>query len=86
MVAGKYDKVEALVVAACGTGRALAFADKLKTIPSPSGQGIRIQPKFRMGAECWDEYSVVPVVAHDFANPITVNDQAITVVAPGSRA
>ena len=86
MQAGKYNGVKAMVVSAVGTGRALAFTDSMKTIPSPAGQGIRLQPKYRMGAECWDEYSVVPIVAHDFENPITVNDQKITVKAPGSRA
>lgn len=85
MSTGALNKIDAMVVSAIGTGRALAFADSIKTIPAPSGQGIRIQPKYRMGAECWDEYSVVPIVEHDFANPATT-DQAVTVVAPASHA
>lgn len=76
--------VYALVVSALGTGRALAFNSTMKTIPSPGGQGIRLQPKYRMGAECWDALSVVPIVETGFTNPATSGD--LKVIAPGSRA
>lgn len=82
LTAGALNGVLALVVSAIGTGRALAFQDAIKTIDSPDGQGIRIQPKYRMGAECWDELSVVPIVANDFENPVS---GAVKVLAPGSR-
>jgi hypothetical protein len=58
-----------IVCSAVGTGRALAFNSAIKQIPSPSGQGIRLQPKYRMGAECWDALSVVPIVKAGFAVP-----------------
>ena len=61
--------VVGIVCSAVGTGRALAFNSAIKQIPSPNGQGIRIQPKYRMGAECWDALSVVPIVKSDFAVP-----------------
>ncbi len=83
--AGTLDKVYGLVVSAIGTGRALAFNSVMKTIPSPLGQGIRLQPKYRMGAECWDGLSVVPVVETTFANPATA-EKKLAVTAPGSRA
>ena len=78
----KLDGVKALVVSAIGTGRALAFNSTMKTIPSPQGQGIRMQPKYRMGAECWDGLSVVPVVDNGFTNPSTGD---LKVLAPASR-
>lgn len=73
--------VEMLVVSGIGTGRALAFNSAIKMIDSPDGQGRRIQPKYRFGADCWDALSVVPVVNASFTAPAS----AITVKAPGSR-
>ena len=43
------------------------------------------QAKYRFGAECWDEYSVVPIVANGYTT-IGTKGQQFTVVAPGSRA
>ena len=82
LTAGALDGVEMLVVSAVGTGRALAFNAAIKMIDSPNGQGRRIQPKYRFGAKCWDELSVVPVVKSTFTLP----EGTITVKAPGSRA
>ena len=82
--AGALNGVKMLVVSGISTGRALAFNDAIKTVPSPDGQGIRIQPKYRFGAECWDALSVVPVVASDFTNPAT-KSALLTVKAPASR-
>lgn len=79
---GALNDVYALVVSAVGTGRALAFNSTMKTIPSPNGQGIRLQPKYRMGATCWDGLSVVPVVEEGFTNP---SNGSLVVKAPGSR-
>lgn len=84
LTSGALDNVHAMVVSAIGTGRALAFNSVMKTIASPQGQGIRLQPKYRMGAECWDGLSVVPVVEKTFANPAT-KEAPLTVTAPGSR-
>ena len=81
---GDLDGILGVAVCAVGTGRALAFQDSVKTIPAPSGQGIRIQPKYRMGAECWDAKSVVPIVANGFVNPV-VTDGSIANQAPASR-
>lgn len=82
LTAGALDKVEMLVVSGVGTGRALAFNSAIKMIDCPTGQGRRIQPKYRMGAECWDALSVVPVVKTGFTAP----EGVVTVKAPGSRA
>ena len=78
------DGVKGLVVSAIGTGRALAFNSAIKIIDAPGGQGRRLQPKYRMGAECWDGLSVVPIVANGFTNPATT-EAPLTVKAPGSR-
>lgn len=82
--AGALNDVHMLVVSGVSTGRALAFNSAIKMIDSPLGQGRRLQPKYRFGAECWDALSVVPVVKTGFANP--AEDGALTVMAPGSRA
>lgn len=82
--AGALNDVYMLVVSAVGTGRALAFNEAIKTIPSPAGQGIRIQPKYRFGAKCWDYKSVVPIVDGGFGNPATASNN-LTVKAPASR-
>lgn len=76
--------VKAMVVSAIGTGRALAFNAAIKIIDSPDGQGRRLQPKYRMGAKCWDGLSVVPIVANGFINPAS-STSLLTVKAPGSR-
>lgn len=82
--AGALDGVKMLIVSGISTGRALAFNAAIKTVPSPLGQGIRIQPKYRFGAECWDALSVVPVVTSTFTNPATVA-APLKVLAPASR-
>ena len=76
--------VKAMVVSAIGTGRALAFNAAIKIIDAPGGQGRRLQPKYRMGAKCWDGLSVVPIVANGFINPAS-STSLLTVKAPGSR-
>lgn len=76
--------VKAMVVSAIGTGRALAFNAAIKIIDAPGGQGRRLQPKYRMGAQCWDGLSVVPIVANGFTNPAS-STSLLKVKAPGSR-
>ena len=73
---GSLDKVLALVVSATGTLRGLAFTDTVTMIPGPNGPSTRLQPKFRFGAECIDEYSVVPIVKYGFSNPVTATTNA----------
>lgn len=70
--AGALDNLVALVVSGTGTGRALAFNSKIKTVDEIQGQGIRLQPKYRFGVECWDALSVVPVFSATFTNPVKV--------------
>lgn len=78
------NNVKGIVVSGVGTGRALAFNNAIQIGECPIGQGRRIKPKYRFGAECWDGLSVVPIVADGFTNPST--GSGITVMAPGSRA
>lgn len=86
LAAGALNNLAGVVVSAIGTGRALAFNSVIKQIPSPQGQGIRIQPKYRFGAECWDALSVVPVFSAAFTNPVTGTANALYVRGVGSRA
>lgn len=93
--AGYLDKVKMLVVSAIGTGRGLAFNNAIHIGDCPLGQGRRLKPKYRMGAECWDALSVVPIVANgttlkdDFGITQKTASAAaaglLTVKAPGSR-
>ncbi len=82
---GALDKLAGVVVSAVGTGRALAFNSTIEQIPCVRGQGITILPKYRMGAECWDALSVVPVFSASFTNPVTGAENALYVRGNASR-
>ena len=85
LTAGTLAELSAIVCSGVGTGRALAFNSKIKTIDAPSGHGLRLQPKYRFGAECWDALSVVPIFAKSFTNPVTGADKALFLRGIGSR-
>ena len=85
LAAGALNDLSAIVCSAVGTGRALAFNSKIKTIDAPSGQGLRLQPKYRFGCECWDALSVVPIFAKSFTNPVKDASTALFVRGVGSR-
>lgn len=86
LTAGALANVAGVVVSAVGTGRALAFNSKIKIVDAQNGQGLRLQPKYRFGAECWDALSVVPIFAAEFTNPVTSAANALYVCGPASRA
>jgi hypothetical protein len=86
LTAGALADLSAIVCSAVGTGRALAFNSKIKTIDAPSGQGLRLQPKYRFGAECWDYASVVPIFAKSFTNPVSSAENVLFLRGIGSRA
>ena len=85
LAAGALNNLAGLVVSAVGTGRALAFNSNIEQIPCVRGQGITILPKYRMGAECWDALSVVPVFSATFTNPVTSAANALFVRGNASR-
>lgn len=82
---GALSKVVAIAVSSIGTGRALAFNSAIKQIPSPEGQGVRIQPKYRFGVECWDALSVVPVFSSEYTNPVAGTDSTLFLRGRDSR-
>lgn len=86
MTAGALNNLAAIACSGVGTGRALAFNNVIKTVDAPSGQGIRLQPKYRFGAECWDPLSVVPIFSATFTNPVTEADDVLFVRGTASRA
>ncbi len=86
MTAGALNNLVGVVVSGIGTGRALAFNNRIKDIPCPNGQGIRLQPKYRFGCECWDPLSVVPIFSQTFPNPVTATTNALFVRGKASRA
>lgn len=83
--AGALDNLSAVVVSGVGTGRALAFNSKIKVVDAQNGQGLRLQPKYRFGAECWDPLSVVPIFAEEFTNPVTSTDTTLFMRGIASR-
>ena len=86
LTAGALDKLAGVMVCGIGTGRALAFNSKIKQVDAQSGQGIRLQPKYRFGVECWDALSVVPIFSSAFTNPVTGTENALFVRGIGSRS
>lgn len=80
--AGALDKVYGMIVSSLGTGRALAFNNTIKTIDSPNGQGMRIQPKYRWGVESWFPKSIVLMVENDFENPAIGGTEGSPELAP----
>jgi hypothetical protein len=82
LTAGDLDNVYGMIVSSLGTGRALAFNNTIKTIDSPNGQGMRIQPKYRWGVETWFPKSVVLIVEDGFVNPAVGGTEQAPVVAP----
>lgn len=83
---GALSDLAAIVCSAVGTGRALAFNSKIKTVDSQKGQGLRLQPKYRFGAECWDALSVCPIFSKAFTNPVTNAESVLFLRGVGSRA
>lgn len=81
--AGTLDGVYAVLSAAEGTGRAIAFGNSVQVVPSPLGQGVRLQPLYRWGHNVFFPKSVALLVAD---NSATVGTGSLEVVAPGSQA
>lgn len=86
------DNVVCHVSSAHGNLFGLATGNSINTIPSPEGQGVRLQPKYRMGAACIMPKSVAWLVdGETFVNPYGVKkiftDSGIVwgYLAPGSR-
>lgn len=84
--AGALANLAGIVCSAVGTGRALAFNSTIKVVDAQNGQGLVLQPKYRMGAECWDALSVVPIFSASFTNPVSSADTALYVRGAGSRS
>ena len=87
---GTFDGVIEHVASAHGNLFALATGNSSKTIDSPLGQGVRLQPKYRMGAACIMPKSVSWLVKKGWQNPYGLKAIFTTGVewsykAPGSR-
>lgn len=87
---GTFDGVVEHVASAHGNLFALATGNSIKTIDSPLGQGVRLQPKYRMGAACIMPKSVSWLVKKGWVNPYTLKAIFASGIewsykAPGSR-
>ena len=86
-----FDSVYAHVASAHGNLFGLATGNSINTIPCPLGQGVRLQPKYRMGAACIMAKSVAWLVDDTkWVNPYDLKaifSSGITwsYKAPGSR-
>ena len=85
------DNIVGIVSASEATGRGIAFQNSIKIIDNPRGQGYRLQPLTRWGAECWIPEGVQLIVKHDFTNPaVEVNsatdDEVVPVTVKGFNA
>lgn len=65
--------------------RAIAQNDQIKMIDSPDGQGVRVQPNFRMGFKSLYFKGNVFLVETGYKNPATAAAQ-LTLKGPSSRA
>lgn len=88
---GTLDRVYCHIASAHGNLFGLATGNSINTIPSPLGQGVRLQPKYRMGAACIMPKSVAWIVDDTtWANPyglkaIFTSGVEFSYKAPGSR-
>jgi len=87
---GSLDEVIEHVASAHGNLFGLATGNTMKTIDSPLGVGVRLQPKYRMGAACIMAKSVSWLVKKGWVNPyrlkeIFTSDTTWSYKAPGSR-
>lgn len=85
------DKVIGYMASGIGTGRGIATAHGIKAIPSPQGQGVRLQPLVRMGAETFYASSVIPVLEDGYVSPVEIlsalgASEELKYKASGSRA
>lgn len=68
------EDVLAIIKSAHGNLFGLATGSSIKTIDSPKGQGIRLQPLYRMGAACVMPKSNAILVKSGFKNPYDLKD------------
>ena len=85
------DGVLSIVKSAHGNLFALASGSSIKTVDSPNGQGIRLQPLYRMGCACIMPKANSFLVSSSWVNPYklkSVFSSGITwgYTAPGSRS
>ncbi len=71
--------------------RGIAVSKEIKIIDSPDGQGIRLQPKVRLGFEAfYSKGNQFIVSGTEYVNPIaylnTLKEGVVKMKAPGSRA
>lgn len=86
----EFKDLVALIKSAHGNLFALAAGSSIKTIDCPNGQGVRLQPLYRMGAACIMPKANALCVKKGFVNPYdlkTVFSSGVTwsYKAPGSR-
>ena len=81
-----FDKVYAYESSGYANVRAIAQDDQVKIIDSPDGAGVRVQPKFRMGFKSLYAKGNVFLVETGYTNPAGTGDDALKLLAPGSRA
>lgn len=80
-----FDEVYAYESSGFANVRAIAQNDEIKLIDSPDGQGVRVQPNFRMGFKSLYAKGNVFLVEEGFTNPAGTGANALVLKAPASR-
>ena len=80
-----FDEVYAYESSGFANVRAIAQNDEIKLIDSPDGQGVRVQPNFRMGFKSLYAKGNVFLVETGYTNPAGTGANALVLKAPGSR-
>lgn len=84
LAAGKLDIIQAWTCYGGATLRALAFYHGIKSIPSPNGQGIRLQPLYRWGVKTISQKSVAMILKNG-KTEADISATALELIPDGSR-
>ena len=80
---GDLDEIYGLMSASQGTGRGIAFTNSVQIIPEYRGQGVRMLPNYRWGAEVFFPKSLVLLAKTSMTS---VGTGSLSGIAPDSRA
>ena len=81
---GKLDIVKAWTCYGGATLRALALYNGILSIPSPNGQGVRLQPLYRWGVKTISQKSVAMILANG-KTEADISATALELIPDGSR-
>lgn len=84
--AGELAGVVGYVSSGLANSRAIAHNQKIKIIDAPNGQGVRLQPLYRMGFESWFGKGNAFIVTSTFVNPFEKLAGYLSTYVPKAKA